>query len=184
LYNQAIQIADEIGNTQFQNVSRTGLASAYLYSGDLSAARAAAEAAKDYDVSQNNHYLLALLGVIALRQEDIRTAKESFAMASAQADALLVHNTQNYGALDTKGLAMCGLTRCVSADHLAAAIETYRAARVINSDTGMVGRVLRLFDALALTDTKWFNGGRTSGSGWRKCKYLRLQLARPWSYLS
>ncbi len=31
--------------------------------------------------------------------------------------------------------------------------EAYKAARAINSDAGIVGRVLQLFDALAKTDT-------------------------------
>ena len=34
------------------------------------------------------------------------------------------------------------------------AIATYRVARDINKDTGIVKRVLRLFDALAVVDTE------------------------------
>ncbi len=80
-----------------------------------------------------------------------------------------------FDALDAKGLACCGLALCdgtgagfaPSADgivaatkpapttahpaptHLNAATAAYRAARAINRDAGIVGRVLRLLDALA-----------------------------------
>jgi tetratricopeptide (TPR) repeat protein len=106
--NQAIQIADEIGNARFQNAARRGLALAHLYSGDLPAARAVAEIARQYDVPQKNHNVLAILGVIALRQGDYPAAQEAFAAAVTQANALLTHTVQYYAALDTKGLALCG----------------------------------------------------------------------------
>jgi len=49
-------------------------------------------------------------------------------------------------------LALCGLALCGEANPVAPAVEAYRAARAINSDAGVVGRVLRLFDALAQAD--------------------------------
>jgi hypothetical protein len=62
-------------------------------------------------------------------------------------------DAQNYLALDTKGLALCGLTLCDGANRTSAAIEAYRAARAINKDAGVVARVLRLFDAVAVVDS-------------------------------
>ena len=151
-YNQAIQVADEIGNPQFQKGARTVFALASLYAGDLLAARAAAETARQYNVPQNNHNVLVLLGVIALRQGDRPAAQEAFAAAVAQADALLTQTAQYYDALDTKGLALCGLVLCGEGEHLTAAVEAFQAARAINQDPGSVRRVLRLLDALALAD--------------------------------
>ena len=42
-------------------------------------------------------------------RETARRAQKAFATAVARADALLTHTAQNYRALDTKGLALCGL---------------------------------------------------------------------------
>src|SRR5262249_12662721 len=118
LNNQAMQVADEIGNAQFQNAARESLALAHLYAGDLPAARTAAEAARQYDIPQNNHNVLALLGVIVLRQGNRLAAQEAFAAAVAHADALLAHTAHSYDALDTKGLALCGLVLCGTGEHL------------------------------------------------------------------
>ena len=144
------------------------MALAHLCAGDLPAARAAAEAARRYDEPQNNHNVLALLGVIALRQDDRPAAREAFAAAVAAADGILAQTPEYFDALDAKGLACCGLALCdgtgagfaPSADgivaatkpaptHLDAAVAAYRAARAVNRDAGIVGRVLRLLDALA-----------------------------------
>jgi hypothetical protein len=38
--------------------------------------------------------------------------------------------------------------------HIPPAIEAYRAARALCKDVGIVNRVLRLFDALAVVDEK------------------------------
>ena len=69
-----------------------------------------------------------------------------------QANALLTHTAHSYGSLDTKGLALCGLVLCGEGKHLAAAVEAFQAARAINRDPGIVQRLLRLLDALALAD--------------------------------
>jgi hypothetical protein len=95
---------------------------------------------------------VALLGLIALRQGDAAAAQEAFAAAVAATSELLSFTTQNYAALDTQGLALCGLTLCDGVNRTAAASEAYRAARAINCDAVVVARVLRLFDALAVVD--------------------------------
>ncbi|MDH3598738.1 MAG: tetratricopeptide repeat protein, partial [Candidatus Tectomicrobia bacterium] len=152
LSHQAMQIADEIENLQFRMATRLGLALAHLYAGDLPAAHDVAEAAGQFDVPEGNHQVRVLLGVIALRQDDRIAAAEAFAAALGQAESILAQSTQNYAALDTKGLALCGLTLC-DHNHIATAIEAYQEARAINRDPGIVARVLRLFDALALADS-------------------------------
>ena len=173
---ESIKIGEEISSSNSFNNST--LALAYLYAGDLPGARAAAETARRYDEPQNNHYALALLGVIALQQGDRAAAQEAFTAALAQADALLALTAQNFAALDSKGLALAGLALCENlvgagpalvgaglalvgaglvpapgADTrpapTQAAIAAYRAERAINKDAGIVGRVLRLLDALA-----------------------------------
>jgi len=150
---EALQLADGIGFVQTQSEARYTLALAHLYAGDLSAARATIEAARQYDFPTNNHNVLALLGVIALRQDDRGAACEAFTAAVAHADSLLAHTAENYGALDTKGLALAGLALCAGPQHLSAASAAYRAARQIFAGAGIVARVVRLLDALAAADT-------------------------------
>jgi tetratricopeptide (TPR) repeat protein/nucleoside phosphorylase len=165
-----VKIGEEIGKPGTYSYGR--LASACLYAGDLPAARAAVETARKYDEPQNNHNVSALLGVIALRQNDKPTAQEAFMTAVAQAEALLVHTPQFYDALDSKALALCGLGVCVSGfatasrQQIEEAKATYRAARAINKDAGVVKRVLRLLDALAVMDTEGVLAGvRSAAAG-------------------
>ncbi len=97
--------------------------------------------------------MLALLGVITLRQDDRPEARATFVEAADEADKLLRDSEHNYRAWDTKGLALCGLALCEgSSEHLPDAIDAYKAARAINQDAGIVGHVLRLFDELAEAD--------------------------------
>ncbi len=50
-------------------------------------------------------------------------------------------------------LALCGLALGAGGqDYVQQAGESYRAARAITSAAGIVGRALRLFDALAVVD--------------------------------
>jgi tetratricopeptide (TPR) repeat protein len=147
---EAVRIATALRSSSRGNCT---LSLAYLYSENLNGARAAAETARQYNVPENNHNVLALLGLIALRQGDASAAQEAFAAAISETDQLLSYSGQNYDALDTKGLALCGLTLCDGVNRKSAAIEVYRAARVINKDAGIVARVLRLFDALAVADS-------------------------------
>ena len=150
---ESVEIGEEIGSPDLGSFNNGCLALAHLCAGDLAAARAAAETARQYDVPQNNHYALALLGIIALRQGDGAAAQEAFAAAVAQADALLAHTPQYFNALDSRGLALCGLALCEARNLVSEAVAAYRAARAINRDAGVVGRVLHLFDALAAVDT-------------------------------
>ena len=165
---ESVKIGEEIGSPIIGCDCGRALALAHFCAGALPAARAAAEAARRYDAPEYNHNVLALLGVIALRQDDRPAAREAFAAAVAAADGLLAQTPELFGALDAKGLACCGLALCdgtgagcaPSADgmiaatkpaptSLDAAVAAYRAARAINRDAGIVGRVLRLLDALA-----------------------------------
>jgi tetratricopeptide (TPR) repeat protein len=151
LYTQATQIAVETANAQFAIAAFSGLALAHLYSGHLSEARTAIENARKYQVPRSNYIVVGLLGLIALRQGDRATAHGAFNEAITLADALLSGSPQQYKCLETQGLALCGLTLYTgSGDYISAAIDAYRAARTINADVGVVGRALRLLDALAL----------------------------------
>jgi len=154
LYHKGIAIADKIENIQYQIEALLGLASVYLYTGNLEAARLNAELAHNYNYQKNNHNALTLLGVIALLQGDKTYSKEAFESAILTSNLLLSHSNKNYNALDARGLALCGLALCEeNTNYIPDAISAYNAARSITRGTGIVGRNMRLFDKLANADT-------------------------------
>jgi tetratricopeptide (TPR) repeat protein len=152
-FEQAIEIADDIGSPQWQQAAREMLALVNLGRMDLAGARDMAETAREYDVPLRNHNTSTVLAVVALRQGDLNTAREAFTTALNQATALLAITADLYDALDAKGLSLCGLALCADPKQIPAAKEAFQAARVVTSAAGIVGRVLQLFDALAQADT-------------------------------
>jgi tetratricopeptide (TPR) repeat protein len=162
---RSIEIGKEVNSSSIGSWANSRLALAKLYLCNLPAAGSAAETAQQYDEPGNNHYVLALLGVIALRQQDRTAAQEAFSAAVIQTDQLLTYSMQNFIALDVKGLALCGLALCDQVNRTQDAIESYKAARAINKDVGVVNRVLRLFDALAVTDGKGVLAGVRDAAG-------------------
>lgn len=115
-------------------------------------ARENAERAGKFDVPQNNHNVCALLGAVALRQNDGAVATKAFEKAIRQADELIAFNRLNYKALDTRAVAAFGLAMCGRNEALRDAKECFRTARRINSDAGVVRQIrdlLRAFTANA-----------------------------------
>jgi len=136
--------------------SNIALALAHLYAGNLARARQAAEAARQTDEPTNNHTALAVLGLVALRQEDQAAAEEASTAAIGCADAMLKRDAENVDALDAKTLALCILAICRGASGSAEAAEaaaTYEAARALNRDAGVVGRARRFLQLLVAGDT-------------------------------
>ena len=93
--------------------------------------------------------MLALLCVIARRQNDLPAAREAFTAALAHAEGLLAHTPDNYGALDAKALALAGLG---DIENVRAA---YQAARAINREAGIVQRATRLLNQLEGVPKFW-----------------------------
>jgi tetratricopeptide (TPR) repeat protein len=163
---ESVEVGEAINSSGLGNYNNGHLALARLYVGDLPGARAAAETARQYDEPDNNNYILTLLGLIALKQGDAAAACEAFTEAVAQAEMMLGRSAQNFRALDSKGLGLCGLAVCGDAGRVAEAAEAYRAARAINRDAGIVKRVMRLFDTLAGEDKAGALAGvRASAAG-------------------
>lgn len=155
----AITIADELANAQFQQAARMALAREHLLAGDLGAARAAADAGRQYRFPLADHGMFAVAGVVVLRQGDRSAAVDTFEHALALADELLARSQHHYDALYARGLACAGLTLCGQPGQLAGAHEAYAAARAVCAAPGVVRRALRLFDALARADDQ----GRLAG---------------------
>jgi tetratricopeptide (TPR) repeat protein len=148
----AVMISAEIQLPRLGSFSGGSLARAHLLTGGLAEARSAVEAARLFDAPNNNFCVGALGGVIVLRQGDRLAAKQILAASVTEASRILEANPDNYQALDGKALALCGLVLCGEFRQVVEAIETYRDARKINRDAGVVKRVLQLFDALAVLD--------------------------------
>lgn len=128
------------------------LAQAYLLNGNLVDARSNVEKAEKYNEPQNNYNVLALLGIIALRQNDLSVAQNSFETAIAKADEILNRTPEYYDALDAKGLAKCGLALIIGQQYLLDAIKCFQSARAINRATGTIKRRLCLFHELKKSD--------------------------------
>jgi tetratricopeptide (TPR) repeat protein len=148
----AARIGEKIGNVEISNSAHRAVVLARLLSGDLSGARSAAEEARRYRSPNNDGNVLALLGVVAVRQDDTAVAREAFAQALAKTADLLSYSAQNYDSLDNWALALCGLALCDGTNQMQEASEAYRSARAITAAPGVVGRALRLLDALAVGD--------------------------------
>jgi len=157
--SMGMKIGEQIGSPKLQSDHYSALACAYLYCNpeELSKAFAAAQAAQQHDIPQNNHYVSLLIGIIALRQKDPKSAREAFTAALTQSSELLHHNQRNYRALETKWLALCGLVLCGEQNCTSAAIEAHRQAKEIFRHTGNEGIIKpshRLMRALLLADVE------------------------------
>ncbi len=142
LLQESLKIGAELNSPEVNSEAYYDLALAHLYAGDLPAARAAAEQARQYDWPQNNPAVLALLGLIAGRQKDLSAAAEAFSAALTQAEGLLAHTPDHYAALEAQALALAGLGKIEEAR------AAYQAARALNSGSGVVQRATRLLDQL------------------------------------
>lgn len=152
-FQEALQIAEEIGNAEARTKAAIGLTTARLLAEQLDDAQASAQAAREANYTLYLPATYALLGVVSIRCDAKLEAQNNFAEAIRQADALLMQTPQLYAALEAKGLSLCGLALCEGSRHLVAALECYRAARVVTSADGVVQQALLLFDVLALADT-------------------------------
>lgn len=152
LARACVQVGEQERSRRLLCTGHAFLALAQLYAGDLASARTAAEAARLHDEPEFNYYVLAYLGVIALRQGDTREAIEAFDAARLETGAMIGFSSDNFRAYDMQGLTLCGLTLCGAGNHIQAAADAYAKARAISGDAGIIGRALRTFDALGAAD--------------------------------
>lgn len=157
-FQQAIEIAEDIGSVQVANSGRRGLALVSVCRDQLTTARQVVDALAESDIPVSKHSNAAVLGIVALRQGDMATATGAFHRAVAEANELIARTSGLGDALDTKGLAHAGLALCGDGSHLSAARCAYRNARSVTSDQGIVRGVLFLFDVLAGADVNGMLG--------------------------
>jgi tetratricopeptide (TPR) repeat protein len=156
---QAIDVADAISNAQAQSNSNCSLARIRLLAGDLPAAQQAASAARGHDYPPDRAEISFLLGITQLRQDHLAEAAREFGDAVTQADELLQQTSSDFGALDARALALCGLALTTDPGKAVEAAAVFRAARSITSADGIVRQTLALFDTLAAADRGDFLAG-------------------------
>ncbi len=155
---QALTITHERGSDYTKFFVHFDLAETYLFLGEIEAGLQEIRAAQEYSVPERLHGALSLSAIFLLRSGDIGTARQQFEDAVSGVSQIIAKDSRLYGLLDVKALALTGLALATAkhtsggavADFIRLAIEAYRAARTIVNAKGVVNRVLRLHDALAV----------------------------------
>jgi tetratricopeptide (TPR) repeat protein len=166
---QAIRIADQIGFAQVRSEGRLSLATVQLHAGKLDAALETVQAAPADGYPPTAADLALIRGIALARQDKRDAARQAFTEAVRRADTLIEQTHEDYHALDTKALALCGVVLIDDIDRITEASAMFRAARAINQDKGTVRRVLRLFDALAVADRSGILGPVHHAAAGHKC---------------
>jgi tetratricopeptide (TPR) repeat protein len=149
---EAVEIGDAIGNAQVQAEARRDLEWTLLRAGDLPAAATIAQAARDHRYMPAQAGIALIDGIIRLRQGDLPAAAQAFTEAVSHADQRLGTSPQDYDTLDTKALALAGLTLTGPSNHVAKAAAVFHAARTITTEPGITDRVLRRLKTLTPVD--------------------------------
>jgi tetratricopeptide (TPR) repeat protein len=150
---EAIAIGERIRNTQLVQEASTMLALALLCNGGAGALPRVKAILDDIFVRRRAHQALnavVMRGIVALRLDDPGVAQISFRVARADASALWNLENQKFSALDTEGLAQCGLALCANGEReaLDRATRAFDKARALTTAPGVIVRVMRLLDEL------------------------------------
>lgn len=146
---EGLKIGRDINSPKLIAENNCALARAYLYLKDFPAAYSSAKSAQEKNLPEYRYYALALLGLIAMHQENYSAAQEAFAAALLEIESILAKSNK-FEALDIKALALLSLTLCSSKNYLDEAKEAYQEARAISSYAGTIRRITRLFYELEI----------------------------------
>jgi tetratricopeptide (TPR) repeat protein len=150
---QAVELGRQINSPEIQREAGFTVAVAQLCAGDPQAALAAVDMACTFRRPGQAPFLLALRGIVLLRQEDAPEADQAFFAALGEAHA--IHEKQRNGRyrdfalLDLEGVALCGLAVSRQQENsVEQAAQVFREARNVTRAPGIVARVLRLLSEL------------------------------------
>jgi tetratricopeptide (TPR) repeat protein len=149
---QAVTISDETGDVQVRCEARLTLAKTQLWAGDLADCRTTIEAARGYDYPPASAEISLIQGIVLLRQGSRADAVARLAEAVSAANAVLQRTERTPRALNIRALALSGLVLTNSPSHIDDAVRSFRAARAITTAPGILGRALRLLDAITAAD--------------------------------
>ena len=146
-----VGIADEVGLAQGSSEGRVQLATLYLQARELDLARTTAQDARGYRYAPASDNAALVLGITLVREGRVDQAREAFRDALNAADGLLARTGDAYDELESRALALCGLALLEDSAEIDEASKAF-CARAITCADGIIARVLRLFDALAMSD--------------------------------
>lgn len=138
----------ELATKQTQGISTSAanliLAQIYLYLGNWSEARKAAEVA--YAQNENRYAYLAstMLGLVKLREGFPEEATNLLQTSLTEIELIVKDNPKNYQAYFTKGLATAALIVCHGSSDVAPVKAAYQQALTITQAKGIVKRNLAL----------------------------------------
>lgn len=156
-FKQISKLAEGNENAQYEVDFRLASAMVELRSERLKLALDSIEPVLQTEYRLNLPDIMALKGIILLRQKKLKEATKQFTDTIAQADSLLRQTAQFYLALEAKGVAACGLAMCEKTEetqYISLAIKCYREARKIVTAPGVVKRALFFFDECAKADDR------------------------------
>jgi tetratricopeptide (TPR) repeat protein len=151
------KLADGNENSQYEVDFRLASAMAELRSERLEVALNIIEPVLQTEYILHLPDIMALNGIVLLRQKKLKEAAKQFTATIVQADSLLQQTAQFYSALEAKGVAACGLAMCEKTEetqYISLAIKCYREARKIVTAPGIVKRALFFFDECAKADDR------------------------------
>jgi tetratricopeptide (TPR) repeat protein len=152
-YDEARVLADETHAVQMQMGVRKASAWACLLAGNVARARVSADEAAQYRFPNGYASVLALGGVVAVRQGNLAAAGKAFDLAIREADAQLAGLVRAYASLYSKALALAGLALCRDPAFAAEAARAYHDARLISADAGVIMDQKQKLGALAVADS-------------------------------
>lgn len=154
-FKHIAKLAEGNTNSQYEVDFRLARAMAELRSECLDAALEIIEPITKTEYRLHIPEILALKGIILLRQKKFLEAEKQFTATIEEADKLLQQTKQLYSALEAKGVAACGLALCKKTEeprYLALAEGCYRQARGIVTVDGVIRRALFFFDECVKAD--------------------------------
>ena len=156
--NQGIKIAQEVENPKLYSATYSAYAYANLLLNRLDEAWKAAITAEKYDYPPNSYYILMLLGLIALKQNQKKTSYNYIIkMLKNVKQTLSSMRVFSFKILDAQFIGICCLILITdtnnSEDYTAKATNTYKKARNLNQSQGTLKRIQQLFLILRSIDT-------------------------------
>lgn len=148
-----LRLSDELGLVQGSSEGRVCLATVYLHTGEIGEARAVARASIEYNYLPQIGNARLVLAASLIPGSPPAATRQAFGAALRAADQLLSRTADSFTALDLRALSLCGLA-LYDPDRIGEASKEFGRARAITRADGIVARVLRLFDVIALHDRR------------------------------
>jgi hypothetical protein len=148
---RAADIGIRTGNTALSRDANVTLALAYLQSGNLTDAPAAARAAVQQAPGARALAAWAVMGVVRFGTGDLDGARAAFHTACTEGWLRLERDTAEFAVHDALGIALTGLEVCGEPHRLWRALEAFAAARAIAPVRGARRRAVAQLDLFGRT---------------------------------